>query len=67
MTTSCQWIEGEPSEDDACKCGKPAAAGRPYCPPHEARAYVRVDPQMWREFARSPFRLFGVGALLAGR
>ncbi len=34
----CQWIEGEPSADDKCKCGAPAVEGRPYCPEHEARA-----------------------------
>lgn len=37
---ACQWIEGEPSVDDACKCGAPALAGRSYCPRHMARAYV---------------------------
>src|SRR5579862_4404553 len=35
---TCQWIEGEPSEDDACKCGRPSIPGRSYCAPHLARA-----------------------------
>jgi hypothetical protein len=39
----CQWIEGEPSEDDRCKCGAPAADGRSYCAAHEARAYLLVE------------------------
>ena len=39
---TCQWIAGEPSADDACKCGAATGASRVYCPAHEARAwYVR--------------------------
>jgi len=37
----CQWIEGEPSAEDACKCGQPSVEGRPYCSEHTARAYVK--------------------------
>lgn len=40
----CQWIEGEPTADDYCKCGLRAIPGRPYCPDHEARAYQRRQP-----------------------
>lgn len=36
---TCQWIDGEPSRDDSCKCGKPAATGSSYCDDHLARAY----------------------------
>jgi len=44
----CQWIPGEPSAEDGCKCGRPARAiGRaprlrsiPYCDAHLARAYL---------------------------
>ncbi len=36
----CQWIEGEPSADDKCKCGARAVAGRPYCLEHCAKAYI---------------------------
>lgn len=42
----CQWVIGEPSADDSCKCGRPVAEaernGRriPYCAEHLARAYV---------------------------
>ncbi|MCC6194597.1 MAG: hypothetical protein IT518_09040 [Burkholderiales bacterium] len=44
---TCQWIDGEPSADDACKCGQPTMLGFSYCEPHLARAYqprkVRAD------------------------
>lgn len=33
---TCQFIEGEPSMDDACKCGAPAADGV-YCANHRER------------------------------
>ena len=39
---TCQWIAGEPSADDACKCGAEVGASRIYCPAHERRARVRV-------------------------
>jgi len=32
----CQYIEGKPTIDDACKCGEPAQVGSSYCPPHHA-------------------------------
>ncbi len=39
---TCQWIAGEPSANDACKCSAATGASRVYCPAHEARAwYVR--------------------------
>lgn len=40
----CEWIAGEPSADDRCKCGAPAApgAGDPYCATH--RALARLKP-----------------------
>ena len=42
----CQWIAGEPSADDACKCGAAAGPSRVYCPAHEARAwYVRQSQE----------------------
>ena len=34
----CQWIAGEPSADDRCKCGGATGANRVYCPAHEDRA-----------------------------
>jgi hypothetical protein len=40
---ACQWIEGEPTPDDSCKCGAPSAPGQPYCGPHLRRAR-RVPP-----------------------
>ena len=36
---ACQWIAGEPSADDACKCGEPVTPGRPYCDAHWARSW----------------------------
>jgi hypothetical protein len=41
---TCQFIEGEPSRDDACKCGRPVhRAGSPWCAEHYRRVYVRRD------------------------
>ncbi len=34
---TCQWIEGERSRDDRCKCLAPTVPGMSYCPPHLAR------------------------------
>lgn len=36
----CQWIEGKPSSDDACKCGAPVVPQRAYCREHLARSMV---------------------------
>jgi hypothetical protein len=36
----CQWIEGEPSIDDACMCGAMTQPGSSYCPEHHARAWL---------------------------
>ncbi len=44
-TRACQWIEGQPSIDDACKCGARAEPGYPYCEPHLRRAYVVRPPR----------------------
>lgn len=41
----CQWINGEPSGDNACKCGKPARSGSPYCPTHHNRCYLNREPR----------------------
>lgn len=38
-TKKCQYIEGEPSADDSCKCGKPAQVGCSECPEHRAICY----------------------------
>ena len=37
---ACQWPDGHPGQPGFHFCGKPAAAGKPYCPEHAARAYV---------------------------
>ena len=39
----CQWPFGDPGDEDFHFCGSPSLAGRPYCPEHCARAYVRED------------------------
>lgn len=36
----CQYISGEPSLDDSCKCGAPVVPGKPYCQRHYQRCYV---------------------------
>lgn len=41
----CQWIEGEPSADDRCKCGAPRVAGSAYCPEHYARTVTARQPR----------------------
>lgn len=44
---ACQWIAGEPGPDDSCKCGAPVAPGKPWCEPHQARAWRpagKVEP-----------------------
>lgn len=44
----CQWIRGEPTADDSCKCGRPVAAGSrtPYCETHLRRAYLVRPPRV---------------------
>lgn len=40
----CQWIEGEPTADDSCKCGQLARHGSAYCEAHERRTLLRPRP-----------------------
>ena len=41
---ACQFIEGEPSFDESCKCRKPLLPGSSYCPEHHARCWFgRVE------------------------
>ena len=40
---TCQWISGEPSVDDRCKCGQPTAGG-PWCGEHAVRARGQGQP-----------------------
>lgn len=35
----CQWIEGQPTPDDSCKCLKPVKEGSAYCPEHHRRCW----------------------------
>ena len=39
----CQWPFGDPGDEDFHFCGAPSLNGRPYCPEHCTRAYVRED------------------------
>jgi hypothetical protein len=43
---SCQWIDGEPTADDSCKCGLSVRHGSSYCDQHEdlARLHPRTAP-----------------------
>lgn len=36
----CQWIEGEPSGDDSCKCLRETVRGESWCPTHLERIYL---------------------------
>jgi hypothetical protein len=36
----CQWIEGEPSGDDSCKCLRETALGVSWCPTHRMRIFL---------------------------
>jgi hypothetical protein len=35
---SCQWIDGDPTADDSCKCGRQVRDGSVYCDDHQERA-----------------------------
>lgn len=37
----CQWIEGEPTANDSCKCGAPVLPEFSYCAEHVYRAYLK--------------------------
>lgn len=41
---TCQFIEGDPTADDSCKCGEPCRVGSSYCPPHDAICWQSVKP-----------------------
>lgn len=41
----CQFIAGEPSFNDACKCGRKVKPGTPYCPEHHTLCTGRLRPQ----------------------
>lgn len=40
---TCQWIEGEPSPSESCKCGAPVQCGV-YCERHRQRA-IYIPPR----------------------
>ena len=40
----CQWIAGEPSWSDDCKCEEPALEGESWCSHHRLRAYGLPEP-----------------------
>lgn len=37
---TCQYIAGDPSAEDACKCGKPVKEGSSYCPEHHGLCHL---------------------------
>ncbi len=39
----CQWIAGEPSWNDDCKCSARAVEGAPWCGEHLARVHGRTE------------------------
>lgn len=47
---TCQWIEGEPGPDDACKCGACVLPGRPYCEAHFRRSFTRLRRRATAQF-----------------
>jgi hypothetical protein len=38
---ACQYIEGDPSPDESCKCGEAVVPGTAYCPTHLERTRTR--------------------------
>lgn len=40
----CQWIEGEPSGDDDCKCLRRTPPGSSWCPAHRGR--IHLPPEL---------------------
>lgn len=50
--TGCQWIEGEPGSP---VCGAKKSPGRPYCPDHCVRAFIRKTRGGPEPFPRSHF------------
>ena len=51
--TACQWIEGEPSGDDGCKCLRGTERGESWCPAHLERIYLPPD-MAEKLYARAP-------------
>ena len=40
---TCQFIEGDPSPDESCKCGAPVVPGTAYCAHHLERTRSHQD------------------------
>ncbi len=45
---TCQWIDGEATADDGCKCGELTSFGGPWCPAHHARIWKRAETPVGR-------------------
>ena len=45
----CQWIEGDPGEDDTCKCLRQTVPGGAWCGAHRERVYL--PPEIGEELA----------------
>ena len=44
----CRWPYGDPRQKDFYFCGKPKAAGHPYCEFHMHRAFQPARPRLYR-------------------
>lgn len=42
---TCQWISGNPTSSEDCKCGEPAQDDQPYCIEHFELAYQKARPR----------------------
>lgn len=62
MFRTCQYIAGDPTPDDSCKCGRATKGGSAWCDEHRSVVYQAPDPdQDAKDFAlffgSSRFRL----------
>lgn len=51
----CQYIEGDPSPDDTCKCRKPVEPGSPYCAEHKKLCFSGI-PEIKARADKDPLR-----------
>ncbi|NIA67925.1 hypothetical protein HBA54_04905 [Pelagibius litoralis] len=50
---SCQYIAGEPSTDDSCKCGAPTDEGGIYCDQHHGLCIPKPAPEKQEALAEA--------------
>lgn len=56
-SNDCRWPVGEPKHDDFHFCGRPSAAGRPYCQEHWSMAFQPPRPRNQRPIHQPPTAL----------